>query len=370
LGKTTDVTTRRALRALFDSTSQAEQIERRQFSRLQQTVLELTHSDIELELKNAGPEEINSKDSEGNTVLSWAARRADRAATLALLNRGAEHHHLSKSGMSALHYAAGAKHPSCILPLLEAGAEVDVVNLWNETPLHVCALRQNDPESFMKPLLTYGADPNACDHEGSNVLSFAVQANHPQTVKYLLDYGVDMDIPDEGGLTSLGVAVLYNHHQILRMLLDRGADYTTLTMNRESILHLAAKNSDAETFSILGAARLVLPCDAVECDGLTPLECVRQRDDPELIQSFKRLLESLRDTHHTKFAPGSEKSDSEWETDSGSEVFEDSLEYQHPTLGMVPNAIAIFDDSTDTLVEGKIDANSNEIINPPKIWEC
>ena len=64
--------------------------------------------DIDLALKDASPREIGAKDADGNTVLSWSARCPNEHTTRALLRHGAEHHHISRFGSAALHFAAGA----------------------------------------------------------------------------------------------------------------------------------------------------------------------------------------------------------------------------------------------------------------------
>ena len=257
---------------------------------LQQISLGLINVDIDLALKDASPCEINARDADGNTVLSWSARCANERATRALLRRGAEHHHISRFGSSALHYAAGARSPGCILPMLEAGADANIRNgCLQETPLHVAALRHDEPDDYLAPLLSYGADVNACDHEGSNVLAFAVQANHCRSAKYLLDRGADIDCPDESGLTPVGLAVVYNHHALLTMLLDYGANVASTTVAGETLLHLCALHGDMDTINVLEGAELKLvDQDAVDAQGLRATAHARLRGE-EFLSAFNRL---------------------------------------------------------------------------------
>ena len=258
---------------------------------LQQIILGLINLDIDLALKDASPCEINARDADGNTVLSWSARCANEHATRALLRRGAEHHHISRFGSSALHYAAGARSPSCILPMLEAGADANTRNAClQETPLHVAALRHDEPEEYIAPLLSYGADVNACDHEGSSVLAFAVQADHCQSAKYLLDRGADIDRPDNSGLTPIGLAVIYNHHALLAMLLKYGASVVTVTEAGETLLHLCALHADMDTLHVLQRAELKrVDQDAVDAQGLRASAHARRRGD-DFLGAFNGLF--------------------------------------------------------------------------------
>lgn len=256
---------------------------------LQQIVLGLINVDIDLALKDGSPCELNARDADGNTVLSWSTRCANEHATRALLRRGAEHHHISRFGSTALHYAAGARAPSCILPMLEAGADAKIRNAClQETPLHVAALRHDEPEDYIAPLLSYGADVNACDHEGSSVLAFAVQANHCRSARYLLDRGADIDCPDESGLTPIGLAVVYNHHALLAMLLEYGANVASTTVAGETLLHLCALYGDMGTLDVLKGPKLKLVDQhAVNAQGLRAIAHARLRGE-EFLSAFTR----------------------------------------------------------------------------------
>ena len=279
---------------LFGTTSQADQIESRKLTRLQQVILDLIGVDFDLVLKDASLSEINAVDADGNTVLSWSARCANEHATRSLLERGADHRYVSRFGSTALHYAAGARSPGCILPLLEAGADPNTRNAClHEMPLHVAALRHDNPEDYLAPLIKHGADINACDHEGSSVLAFAVQADHGRSAKYLLDGGADIDGPDESGLTPVGLAVVYNHHALLAMMLKHGASITHRTKAGETLLHLCALHGDLKTLDVLAQANLKSLGDTFDAQGLRARDHARLRGD-EFSGAFDGFLATLK----------------------------------------------------------------------------
>ena len=275
-------------------TSRADQIEKRRLTRLQQIVLGLIDVDLDLALNHAPLSDIDAKDADGNTVLSWSARCANKHATRSLLGRGAGHHHISRFGSTALHYAAGARSPSCILPLLEAGADANIRNAClHETPLHVAALRHDEPEDFLAPLLLHGADVNARDHEGSSVLAFAVQADHCRSAKYLLERGADIDVPDESGLTPIGLAVMYNHHATLVVLLEYRASVAHITGPGETLLHICALHGDLDTLMILARANLRLSENAIDAEGRRARDHARLRGD-DFVSAFDKLVATLK----------------------------------------------------------------------------
>jgi ankyrin repeat protein len=276
---------------MFNATSEAEQVENRGLTRLQQSILGLITIDFDLMLAGASLSDINARDADGNTVLSWAARCGNGYATRRLLAHGACVHPSSRFGSTALHYAAGASSPDCIQPLLKAGADPNTPNAClRETPLHAAALRHDEPESYLEPFLAHGADVNACDHEGSSVLAFAVQANNCRSAAYLLDHGASIDAADEGGLTPLGLAVMYKHHAILELLLERGADVLHATDAAETLLHLCAMYGDQNTVGIFASLSAEIDVDAVDRQGFRAADRAKARGDEEFVRAFTLAL--------------------------------------------------------------------------------
>ena len=292
LSKRIDISKEHVLSSLIARTSRADQIESRKLTRLQQIVLGLIDVDFDLILMDASLSEINARDADGNTVLSWSTRCANEHATRSLLRRSADHQYVSRFGSTALHYAAGARSPNCILPLLETGADANTRNAClHETPLHVATLRHDEPEDLIAPLVSHGADVNAWDHEGSSVLAFAVQANHCQSAKYLLDRGADVNCPDKSRLTPIGLAVMYNHYALLAMLLKYGASIGNTTEAGETLLHLCALYGDSDTLNIIAQAKLKL-VDTFNAQGLRAGVHARRRDD-DFLNVFNGLVSTL-----------------------------------------------------------------------------
>ena len=71
--------------------------------------------------------EVDAQDDMGITPLMCAAEENRRECCVALIAAGANVHYEDEDEASALFYAAtGHKHPRCIVPLLDAGAEASV----------------------------------------------------------------------------------------------------------------------------------------------------------------------------------------------------------------------------------------------------
>jgi ankyrin repeat protein len=81
-----------------------------------------------------------------------------------------------------------------------------------------------DQPELMKALLEHGADPNAADKDGRNLIHLVCQFDHSKTLIVLLEHGVNPNATDEAGWTSLHYACQSHSLEIIKVLLEHGAD--------------------------------------------------------------------------------------------------------------------------------------------------
>lgn len=123
--------------------------------------------------------------------------------------------------------------------LLDAGAEVDVFNQYDDSPLRAAAAAGNS--EVVKILLQAGANPNLTGTGTRSALFEAAMHGHARIVQALLRVGAHVEavtlgsrvrsfpvytsgLVDVEGVTPLIAAAEGGHVQVVRMLVDAGAD--------------------------------------------------------------------------------------------------------------------------------------------------
>ena len=126
---------------------------------------------------------------------------------------------------------------------------------YGRTALHAACRRQGDKGRALE-LLQAGAEVNVVDNWNRTPLSYLAQYDGVETARLLLEERgaeVDVDIADVDGYTPVLTAVEANSHQILAVLLDRVSDQSLLrrTRSNASLLHVAIRSADTNTLLTL-----------------------------------------------------------------------------------------------------------------------
>jgi ankyrin repeat protein len=132
--------------------------------------------------------DVNAREPDGATALSWAAMRSNVAAAELLLKAGANPNLTNDIGISPLSVSVANGCPALVALLLKKGADPNIAREDGETPLMIAArLGQTD---VVKVLLESGAKPNTRTKKfGQTALMWA--AGHPEIVDLLLKNGAD-----------------------------------------------------------------------------------------------------------------------------------------------------------------------------------
>lgn len=224
--------------------------------------------------------EVDAQDEQGYTALHRAVIKDDLKLVEHLLKAGACLHQATPSlastpsrydeipGPHALHFAAAAGHLEIAQLLLKAeiGAFVDNVCIWeidvNEYMTYdlrtALLLAVSGPskrhEALAVQLLEAGAQCDVLDIYESSVLHNAVDEGHWEVAKWILDHGGDVDIQTPCGATPLHLASRDGQLAIAQLLLQYGAKPDIATESKCTPLHYAAMNGAESIFHLLLAA--------------------------------------------------------------------------------------------------------------------
>ncbi|CCF39136.1 hypothetical protein CH063_10050 [Colletotrichum higginsianum] len=206
---------------------------------------------------------------------------------------------LGDGGDRAVHIAAREGFLPILDRLLAYGADVNVQNVSQETPLHQALRRGQTPTSLA--LLSNGASWTISDDKGVTALHVAAKNSAYLIVQYLLDRGADPNVLDKQGQAPLFMACHPMDKKgkkpkvdlkVIRALVERGADPTIIgaAKSGSTPVHELAMGGNAKELEIVGkAARSVeLPLEG-DCEGATPLHLAVRNNHPDAVDVLIKL---------------------------------------------------------------------------------
>jgi len=189
------------------------------------------------------------------TPLHWSVWQSDIAIMNLLIERGADVEARDSNEMTPLHLLSTSQkkeRAGALLCLLGEGAQVNTVDKFGASPLHIAA--HNNSADFVKILLEHGADIEMKQEEyGTTPLFTAVLSWKPgvESMAVLIGHGADVNARDETLRTPLFYAVTRADAERLVFLLEKGADINAQANDGETPLHNAVMQDDLVLAEIL-----------------------------------------------------------------------------------------------------------------------
>lgn len=207
---------------------------------------------------------LESKGNVGFRPLHSACFAGQAAVANLLLDRGADvnlRDDFQNTPLGRACYVAG-QDPALVERLIEQGADVNSQGYNGLTPLHYAALRGD--VAIARLLLDRGADPDAFDTytgaigpAGVSGTALQVAINyHPQEemARLLVGRGAKLGRKDSFGNTELHLAAQKGYAELARTLIQHGADVDAVNQSNRTALYYAARHGYRRTAEVLIAA--------------------------------------------------------------------------------------------------------------------
>jgi ankyrin repeat protein len=187
--------------------------------------------------------DIHAKDDKNWTPLEIVEGNARKSA---LRNAAAEYKKKNKPNNANEELFAAVKKKETtaanINAILEKGADVNVRDVHQFTPLHHACSRGN--MKIAMTLMDRGVEIDTRDVNQRTPLHAACGNGHMEVAMALVDRGADIDARDEDQRTPLHRACIYGHMDLAMALLDRGADIKANNNEGKTPLDLIKKPED------------------------------------------------------------------------------------------------------------------------------
>ncbi|XP_029017964.1 histone-lysine N-methyltransferase EHMT1-like [Betta splendens] len=182
-----------------------------------------------------------------------------------------------------LHAAATEGHQEICHMLVQAGANLDMLDEEQRTPL--MAACENNHLDTVKYLLRAGAAVGHKDVTGFTCLHLASKLGHYDIVSHLLSKASRyINCQDDGGWTPITWAIENKHKELVFLLLARGANVNIRDKEENVCLHWAALSGCED----VAQALLEAQCDlsAVNIHGDSPLHVAAREKHLECVTLF------------------------------------------------------------------------------------
>ncbi|KAL7388113.1 hypothetical protein ABVT39_007366 [Epinephelus coioides] len=263
---------------------------RSEFSPLQSLII---NGDVEAlkDLVRRGSSCLTEPNDDGWIALHEAAYYGQLQCVIILVTAHPDSvNRCSLRNQTALRLAAGRGKVSCVDFLLKHGADPNIANKDQETPLFSAC--ENPNEAIVDLLLKFGAQVNRCSTQGVSPLHEACRHGQVKICRTLLESGANLHTRNIYGIQAFFTAAQHGHVDALHLLAKKGADINGQAQDGATPLYEACKNGHFAAVEVL----LSLKADANRStkSGLLPLHVAVQNDHTRIVSLLIPVTSRVR----------------------------------------------------------------------------
>lgn len=192
--------------------------------------------------------DVNKTDKDGNTAFMFAAASADISTIEFLKNFIKDINQKNSEGYSALTYTVKNNKAEVVKYLLNKGADSKVTdiknnNLAGELIKSFSPSKEKEFLEKMQLLENAGVNFNLPQAEGNTLYHIAIVKENLSLLKSLEHFNININAKNKDGFTVLHkAAMLATNDEILKYLISQKADKNIATEMNESVYDLAVEN--------------------------------------------------------------------------------------------------------------------------------
>lgn len=179
------------------------------------------------------------------TALYRAVAKGDDKMVELLLDHGADTGAKNPGLASALSCAAEGHFEEIVELLLRKGANANIEDQWDWTPLHRAQIKL-ESDKVTRLLLLSGADVDARCKKRRSPLHYAAESGNTLTTPLLLENGADIEAEDIAGNRPLHIAILYRQKDMVYLLLRHGANVMAENSDSHNALTIATRDTEKQ----------------------------------------------------------------------------------------------------------------------------
>ncbi|KAK0667487.1 ankyrin repeat-containing domain protein [Cercophora samala] len=208
------------------------------------------------------------------------------------------------SRLTPLHVAASQGNTNLVSLLMKFGANVDSKSAELKTPLHL-AVENNQLDVASLLVDKYGASISAQDEDGLHPVDYAIRKCQKDMFEVLIGYAADVERESTSADSrdtvytvelqrrDLVTAIQCSAVDIVRLIVEQFSGIEDDCENRDSVLHIAARDSDGEMIKVLRNHFRGFDVNRTGSQGRTPIHAAVAHKNLEALKELLKVEPNL-----------------------------------------------------------------------------